>query len=134
MLEDYEDSISLTLRRRYSKKPLRMLARNWKHQWLPPCFARHAREASMERPVARLMISSLNLRVSWKPVNPQECVWEIRHRIIMRTILQEKGTIPYNITTWYTTLFLCLKQCRYPQQKQQRIKNGRNLTRFGRWA
>ena len=30
----------------------------------------------MVRPVARLMISSLNLRVSWKPVNPQECVWK----------------------------------------------------------
>ena len=30
----------------------------------------------MERPVARLVISSLNLRVSWKPVNPQECVWK----------------------------------------------------------
>ena len=30
----------------------------------------------MGRPVARLMISSLNLRVSWKPVNPQECVWK----------------------------------------------------------
>ena len=24
-------------------------------------------------------------------MNPPECVWEIRHRIIMRTILQEKG-------------------------------------------
>ena len=30
----------------------------------------------MERSVARLMISSLNLRVSWKLVNPQECVWK----------------------------------------------------------
>ena len=41
--------------------------------------------------VARLKISSLNLRVSWKPVNPQECVWKKLHRIIMRTILQEIG-------------------------------------------
>ena len=24
-------------------------------------------------------------------MNPQECVWEIRYRIIMKTILQEKG-------------------------------------------
>ena len=31
-----------------------------------------------------------NLRVFWKLVNPQECVWEIRYRIIMKTILQEK--------------------------------------------
>ena len=45
----------------------------------------------MERPVARLMISGLNLRVSWKSVNPQECVWKNLYRNIMRTILQEKG-------------------------------------------
>ena len=109
MLEDYEESISLTLRTRSSKKPLRMLARNWKHQWLPPCLARHARKARMGRPVARLMISSLNLRVSWKPVNPQECVWKNLYQIIMRTILQEKETIHYSITIWFTKLFLCPK-------------------------
>ena len=26
-------------------------------------------------------------------MNPQECVWEIRYRIIMKTILQEKETV-----------------------------------------
>ena len=45
----------------------------------------------MGRPVARLMISSPNFRVSWKPVNPQECVWKNLYQIIMRTILQEEG-------------------------------------------
>ena len=34
MQEDYEESISLTLRTRSSKKPSRILARNWKHM---PC-------------------------------------------------------------------------------------------------
>ena len=48
---------------------IRNVRKKWKHQWLPQCLARHSRKASMERPVARLMISSLNLRVSWKPVN-----------------------------------------------------------------
>ena len=91
MLEDYEEAISLTLRTRSSRKPLRMQEENWKHQWLQPCLARHARKASMERPVARLMFSSLNLRVSWKPVNPQECVWKNLYQNIVRTILQEKG-------------------------------------------
>ena len=67
-----------------------------------------------------------------KPVNPQECVWKNLNQIIMRTILQEEGTIHYNIIIWYTNLFLCLKQRRYPQQKQQWIKNGRNLKRFRR--
>ena len=44
----------------------------WPELW--PCFARQARHVSMERPVARLMISSQILRVSWKPVNLQDCV------------------------------------------------------------
>ena len=34
-----------------------------------------------------------NLRVSWKPVNQQDCVWENLYRIIMKTILQERETI-----------------------------------------
>ena len=50
-----------------------------------------------------------NLRVFWKLMNPQECVWEIRYRVIMKTILQEKETIHYSIANWYTNLFLCLK-------------------------
>ena len=33
-------------------------------------------------------------------MNPQECVWEIRYRIIMKTILQEKVKIHYSTTTW----------------------------------
>ena len=130
MQEDYEESISLTLMTWSSRKSLRMQEDNWKHQWLQPCFARHARKISMVRPVARLMISSLNLRVSWKSVNPQECVWGILNHIITKTILQEKVKIHYSITIWFTKFFLCLKQRRYLQQKQQWIKNGRNLQRF----
>ena len=132
MPEDYEDFISLTLRTRKSRKPLRMLARNWKRQWLPLCLARQARTVSMERPVVRPMISSQNLRVSWKSVNPPECVWKNLYRIIMRTILQERVTIHCNIFIWFTNLFLCLKPWRYPQQRQQWTKNGRNWKRFWR--
>ena len=51
---------------------------------------------------------------------------------IMRTTLQEKGTIHYNSTIWYTYLFVCLKPWRFQQRKQQWIKNGRNLKRFRR--
>ena len=32
-----------------------------------------------------------NLRVFWKLMNPQECVWEIRYRIITKTIFAGKG-------------------------------------------
>ena len=59
----------MTLRTWSSKKPSRMQEENCKHHWLQPCLANHARKASMERPVARQMISTQNLRVSWKPVN-----------------------------------------------------------------
>ena len=90
MPEDYEEFISLTLRTKNSKKPLRMLARNWKRRWLLLCLARQARNVSIGRPVAKPMRSNQNLRVCWKPVNQQDCVWKILHRIIMRTILQER--------------------------------------------
>ena len=73
-----------------------------------PC--KTCKKTSMGRPVARLMISSLNVHVSWKLVNPQECVWKKFYRNIMRTTLPEKGTIHCNIAIWYTKLFLCLKQ------------------------
>ena len=110
MPEDYEEFISLTPRTRNSKKPLGMLGRNWEYQWLPLCLARHARKVRKERPIERRMISSQNLRVYRKPVNPQDCVWKNLYQIIMRTISQEEGTIHCNITIWYTNLFLCLKQ------------------------
>ena len=92
------------------KETIRMLERNWKHQCLPLCLARHARRVSMGIPEARLMISNQNLRVSWKPVNPRECAWRNLYQIIMRNILQEKGTIHCNITILHTNLFLCLEQ------------------------
>ena len=72
-------------------------------------LARQARHVSMERPVAKPMRSNQNLRAPWKPVNPQDCVWENLYRILLRTILQERGAIHYNITVWYTNLFQCLK-------------------------
>ena len=39
------------------------------------------------------MRSNQNLRASWKPVNPQDCVWKNLYRITMRTILQERERI-----------------------------------------
>ena len=51
-----------------------------------------------ERPVARLKISNLNLHVFWKPVNPQDCVWENLYRMIMKTVLQERVRIHCSTT------------------------------------
>ena len=85
-----------------------MLARNWKHQWLPLCltkFLRTIRIVGVVHPIK----SNQNLRACWKPVNPQDCVWENLYRIIMKTILQEKETIHNNITIWYT-IFIPMPQ------------------------
>ena len=46
-----------------------------------------------------------NLRVVWKLMNPQECVWETRYDQITKTILQEKVKIHYSTTIWFTNLF-----------------------------
>ena len=43
-----------------------------------------------------------NLRVFWKLMNLRECVWEIRYRIVIKTILQEKEKIHYSTTIWFT--------------------------------
>ena len=135
MLEDYEESVSLTLRTRSSRKSLRMQGENWKHQWLQLCLAKQARRVSMGRPVVNPMKSNQNLRVFWKPVNPQECVWKNLYRIIMRTTLQEEVTIHCSISIWYTNLFLCLKQGNYWMRKLRWKKNGTNLKRYwhGTW-
>ena len=76
--------------------------------------------------------SKQNLRVVWKPVNPPECVWKNLYRIIMRTILQEKVTIHYSITISFTNLFLCLKPWKFPQQRHQWKRNGKNWRKFRR--
>ena len=43
-----------------------------------------------------------DLRVFWKLMNLQDCVWEIRYRIIIKTILPEKERIHYSTTIWFT--------------------------------
>ena len=131
MPEDYEEFISSALKTRNSKKPWRMLAINWKHQWLPLSLVRQARRVSMGRPVAKPMNSNQNLRVFWKPVNPPDCVWENLYRIIMRTILQEKGTIHCSITVRYRNLFPCSKPWKFPQQSSKG-SSGQGMGKIGK--
>ena len=71
-----------------------------------------------------------NLRVFWKLMNLRDCVWEIRYRIIMKTILQDKVHIHHNTTIWFTSLFLCLKLWNFKQQKQPWTRNGKNWRNF----
>ena len=89
--ENYEGSISSTLRTRSLRRPSRMLARNWKHLWLLLCPAKLLRAIRIVG-VVHPIKSKQNLRVFWKPVNLQDCVWENHCRLIMKTILQGKET------------------------------------------
>ena len=79
------------------------------------------------------MISSLSLLVCWKPVNPLDCAWENLYRNIMRTITQEKATIHYSITIWYTNLYLSLKQWSYPAAKAVVDKEWETLEKIPAW-
>ena len=55
-----------------------MLARNWKHQWLPLCLARHARRVSMERPVAKPMSGT-----TWQRFGSGSRSWTNRCRVFV---------------------------------------------------
>ena len=83
-----------------------MFSKKWKHQWLPLRFARSARTIRIVGVVYPIK-SKQNLRVFWKPLNLQDCVWENLYRIIMKTTLQEKETFHCSRTMWFTNLFLC---------------------------
>ena len=54
-----------------------MQEEKWKHQWLQQCLARQARMESMGRPVENPMRSNRNVRVLWKPENPQDAYGRI---------------------------------------------------------
>ena len=76
-----------------------------------------------------------DLSVFWKLMNLQDCVWEIQYQIIMKTILQESKSIYCNITLWFTNLFPCLEPWRFPKQRQQWTRSGKNeeKIRSGTW-
>ena len=105
-----------------------MLERNWRHQMALAMPCKIMKIVGMVHPTKLKQ----NLRVFWKLMNPQECVWEIRYRIIMKTILQENVKIHYSTTIWFTSLFLCLKLWKFLQQKQRWTRNGKNWRKFRR--
>ena len=115
---------------RNSRRSSKVHGDNWKSQRRLLGFVKGWMAESTERPVARMMITSQNWRVSWKQRNPRECVWKELHQEFMKTTLQEEGVILCNITIWYTNSLRCLKQWRYLKQQQQWTKNGKNLIKF----
>ena len=129
MLEDYEESTSLTQRTRSSKKLLGMQEK-WKHQWNGSRYALPDEQEQSEWDDA--------WQIQWDQI--KTCVysgsWWIYKTAYGRIFAESswrsfcrKGS---NIIIWYTNLFLCLKPWRVPQQRQQWIKNGRNWKRFRR--
>ena len=47
-----------------------------------------------------------DLRVFWKLMNPKDCAWQNHYQIIMKILMQEKETIHYSITIWYTFILM----------------------------
>ena len=133
MQEDYEESISLPLRTWSSRKSLKKHEENSRHQWLQLCLARLARKTSMVRPAARLMISILKFA----------CILEASESTRMRMEEtppkyhedhiaggRDNSLQHYNLVHKFIPMPQAMKI--FPQQKQQWIKNGRDLKRFRR--
>ena len=87
----------------------------------------------MARPAATLMISSQNLRVSWKPVNPQDCCWQNLYRIIMRTMLQESGTTHCNIKNLVHKFIHMPQAMKIPAAKAAVDKEWEKLEKISAW-
>ena len=113
--ENCEGSISLTRRTRNSKKPSRTRVRSWKHQWLVLCRVKLWKIVGVVHPTKLKQ----DLRVFWKLVHPQDCEWENLHQIIMKTILQEKGTTHCSIA-FGSQIYSCAS------------RNGKNWRKFWR--
>ena len=66
-------------------------------------------------------------------MNPQGCVWKNLYQNIMRTILQEKGTLHCNITIWYTNLILISQAMKIPAAKAAVDKEWEKLEKIPAW-
>ena len=109
MPENYEEFVSMTLKTRNSKKPIRMLARNWKRQWLLLCLARQGKKGKhgatrgkskeIKSKLACILEASKSTRLRMEETLPN-------HHEDQNA---GKGNNSLQIKIWYTNLFLCLK-------------------------
>ena len=100
-----------------------MLARNWKYQWLPLCLAKFFKKKIRIVGVVHPIKSNQNLRVFWKLVNLQDCVWENHCRLMMKTILQQHYFLVHK--------FILMPQAmKIPAAGQQWTRNGKNWRNF----
>ena len=86
-----------------------MLVRNWKLSGSCYAIARQARTDSIVRHVVHPTKLRQNLRVFWKLVNLQDCVWENHCRIIMKDHVAGKGDNSSQHYNLVHKFFLCFK-------------------------
>ena len=126
MTQKYEEFISLTLRTRNSRRPSRILARNWKHQGLPLCLAKSARTV---RIVVTCKLACI-LEVSDSP-RPRMGESLPNHHEDHIAGKGDNSLQHYNLVT---NLFPCFKPWKFPRQRQQwtKMKKWRKFRR-GTW-
>ena len=118
MLEDYKESILLTLRTWSSRKSLRMLVESWKFRCQQQCFVKpHCAEVA-GKPAAPMEDTRQNTLDNCWSWNLCESEW--------KELLTD---------IWCANLFLCLKQWKNQRQRQQWKNNGKNSRKYrhGSW-
>ena len=73
-----------------------------------------------------------NLRVFWKLMNPQESAWEIRYRIITKTISKEKVRIHYS-TTIFSQIYSYASSFEVPAAKAAVDKEWEKVEKISAW-
>ena len=114
------------------KETIRNARKKWETPMAPAMPCKTSKKNKNGRPVARLMISSQNLRVSWKPVNPHDCAWENHYRLIIEDHIAKKRNNSlkhYNLVHEFIPMPKAMK---IPAAKVAVDENGRNLKRFWR--
>ena len=99
MPEDFDVFIWLNLSMRNLRRSSKVHGYNWKSQRRLLCLVKGWMAESTGRPVARMMITSQNWRVSWKQRNPRECVWKELYQEFMKKIVSFFATLQFGTQT-----------------------------------
>ena len=132
MPEDYEESVSLTLRTRNSKKTIENARKKLETPMALAMSCKTSKQCKhgetrgktneIQSELACILEASESTRLRMEESLPN------RHE----DHIAGKGRQFTTTLIWFTNLFLCLKPRRFPQQKQQWLKNGKNWKRFQR--
>ena len=131
MQEDYEESISLTLRTWSSRKSWKKARRKLETPMAPamPCKTckndKHGETRSKTNDFKSKFACILEASESTR-MRMEESLPKYHEDHIAR---KSDNSLQHHKLV-HKFILLCLKQWRYPQQRQQSFKNGRNLKRF----